>query len=594
MKRFFTLIVCTWCIIAGFSQVGFNLMPGMTHPPMFGPSPFQDSLWGFDTTTHQMIYRASPTLAGFTITGMTGLTMHPHTGEFYIIMKVSGVSGRVLGTFNPTTGVCSQVGNLGDNFSTISFREDGQLFGVTGDGALVSETMYLIDHTNGTKTLAASLGAGADGEVIAYNYDDDFFYHWSGYTTVVFEKIMSTVPYTTTTIPIIGTPSGETFGAAYLGGGRFRISNISSNFNHCFSDGTWTSSFGSNPDDLRGLGMVARWVDRPGDDTICANETSLLVAMATPNDGNRHKFQWVRNGVNIPGATNDSLYANVSGWYNCRIILDSLYTNGQTMDSSITAYTDTAWYGRRLTVLNIPNVTISPSPVAYLCNAGDSVLLTGSSGGSSQWYANGVMMAGATANTYYATTPGVYNMVKTNLNGCSDSAATGTSVLNLPISTMTPTGSSTVCNPTTVMLAVTSGADSYQWLRNDTVEAGQTNDTIVAGISGTYECIVTYGTCVDTIGNYQLTVLDCSGIEENSNIRFKVYPNPVHEKLNISNTANIIIKQVDIVDLTGRKVISNPTNSSNVQLDVLHLKNGTYLITIITDKGTETKRFVKH
>lgn len=593
MQRIFTLIIFVSIIISGYSQVGLNYMSGLSNPPMFGPSPFQDSLWGFDTTTHQMIYRAGPTLAGFTITGMNGLTMHPHTGELYIIMKVSGVSGRVLGTFNPVTGTCTQIGNLGDNFATISFREDGQLFGVTGDGATVSETMYLIDHTNASKTVAAALGAGADGEIICYNYDDDFFYHWSGNGTVVFEKVMSVAPYTATNIPIIGTTGGETFGAAYLGGGRFRISNISSSFNHCFSNGTWTPNFGANPDDLRGLGMVARWVNRPGDDTICANETSLFVAMATPNDGNRHKFQWVRNGVNIPGATNDSLYANLSGWYNCRIILDSTYTNGQTMDSTISVYTDTAWYGRHLTVLNIPTVNINPSPIAYLCNAGDSVLLTGSSGGTSQWYMNGTMIAGATSNTYYATTAGSYNMVKTNLNGCGDSAAVGTQVLNLPVSSMTPSGSSTVCDPTTVLLTVTTGADSYQWLRNDTVEVGETNDTIIAGTTGTYECIVTYGTCSDTIGNYQLTVLDCSGIEETNNIQLNIYPNPVHDKLHISTNAGFTVKSLEVMDLTGRKVMVNQSLSSNVQLDVMHLKNGTYLITIITEKGSETRRFIK-
>ncbi|MBK9687969.1 MAG: hypothetical protein IPO65_09460 [Saprospiraceae bacterium] len=74
-----------------------------------------------------VVRRLGPTLPGFTITGINGLTTHPTTGEHYAILKVSGVSGRILAKINALTGVCTQIGNLGDNFSSISFRDDGQL-----------------------------------------------------------------------------------------------------------------------------------------------------------------------------------------------------------------------------------------------------------------------------------------------------------------------------------------------------------------------------------------------------------------------------------------------------------------------------------
>lgn len=126
--------------------------------------------------------------SGGAITGINGLTTHPCKGEIYAICKQSATTGRTLGKFNPQTGVVTIIGNLGDNFSSISFREDGQLFGVTGDGANTPETLYLIDHTTAAVTLATALGNGADGEIIAYNKDDDMFYHWSGNGTVIMEK----------------------------------------------------------------------------------------------------------------------------------------------------------------------------------------------------------------------------------------------------------------------------------------------------------------------------------------------------------------------------------------------------------------------
>ena len=154
-----------------------------------GTSPFQDSMWIIDLENYVIVKRLAPSIPGFTITGINGLATHPITGEHYAILKLSGVSGRVLAKINFLTGVCTSVGNLGDNFATISFRDDGQLFGVTGDGANVPETMYLIDHTNATKTVATALGNGADGEVICHVPEDNAFYHWSGNGTVVFEKL---------------------------------------------------------------------------------------------------------------------------------------------------------------------------------------------------------------------------------------------------------------------------------------------------------------------------------------------------------------------------------------------------------------------
>jgi len=236
----------------------------------YGFSPFQDSVWTIDTTmNYAIVERRAPTLAGFTVTGINGAAKNPLTGQIYAIAKVSGVSGRVLCIFNPADATMTQLGNLGDNFSSITFSPSGQLFGVTGNGATVPETLYDIDPSNASKTLLTPLGNGADGEVICYNPDDNMIYHWSGNVTVVYEKILPVAPYTITDIPITGTTSGETFGAAYIGNNKFLISNISSSFNIITTNGTWGAAFGSLPDDLRGLPFascdVTCYADADGD-----------------------------------------------------------------------------------------------------------------------------------------------------------------------------------------------------------------------------------------------------------------------------------------------------------------------------------------
>ena len=274
----------------------------MAHAQLYGTSPFQNgpapengSLFVFDPDTLTWIDGKSVTLPGFTVTGITGLTVHPtlappndgDNGRIYAILKVSGVSGRVLATIDPATGIATQIGNLGDNFSSLSFREDGQLFGVTGNGATVPETMFLIDKGTAVKTLATPLGAGADGDIIAYNPVDDFFYHWSGNGTVVYERILSVPPYTTTNIPIVGATSGETFGAVWdpcqprtigavtqLG---FIGSNIGSRFNYWFTDGTVSPSVGQNPDDMRGLALIGGYT--------CDADVGIGIGSLNPSPG---------------------------------------------------------------------------------------------------------------------------------------------------------------------------------------------------------------------------------------------------------------------------------------------------------------------
>lgn len=262
-----------------------------TSPFQNGPNPENGSLYTFDPDTLAWVTGVRVTVDGATVTGITGLTVHPNlpppddalNGRIYAILKLMGVTGRVLATVDPATGVATQIGNLGDNFSSLSFREDGQLFGVTGNGATVPETLWLIDKATGGKTIATALGAGADGDIAAYNPVDDFFYHWSGNGTVVYERVQSTPPFTISNIPVASPTSGETFGAVWdacqprtIGGTPtpvFITSNISSRFDFWTTSGVVVALTGTAPDDIRGLALVGGYT--------C--EVDLAVGAGSPN-----------------------------------------------------------------------------------------------------------------------------------------------------------------------------------------------------------------------------------------------------------------------------------------------------------------------
>lgn len=79
-------------------------------------------------------------------------------------------------------------------------------------------------------------------------------------------------------------------------------------------------------------------------------------------------------------------------------------------------------------------------------------------------------------------------------------------------------------------------------------------------------------------------------------IGLSIWPNPAKEKINITfNKLNSNEVNVEIYDITGRKVLMKKLNSSlnNHPIDVSNFNKGTYLISLKTNQGEITKKFIK-
>jgi hypothetical protein len=96
---------------------------------------------------------------------------------------------RHLGTIDPATAVITAVGVLLDNLAGIAFAANGTLYGVTGDGGMVGETLFTVSTVDASTTLVVALGAGTDGETIAFNSTDGLMYHASGLGSHAFDSI---------------------------------------------------------------------------------------------------------------------------------------------------------------------------------------------------------------------------------------------------------------------------------------------------------------------------------------------------------------------------------------------------------------------
>ena len=132
------------------------------------------------------------------------------------------------------------------------------------------------------------------------------------------------------------------------------------------------------------------------DTVLCAGDEVTIYSFFT-NGGATPAYQWMRNGTDIPGETNATLKTNLlkdGDLIQCRFISSALCvfpeeSKGFTFD-----------VGQLLT----PTVSVN---ISY--NGGNSYTFTATTqnGGSNpqfQWFKNGVLIQGATGNTYTSTT----------------------------------------------------------------------------------------------------------------------------------------------------------------------------------------------
>jgi hypothetical protein len=79
------------------------------------------------------------------------------------------------------------------------------------------------------------------------------------------------------------------------------------------------------------------------------------------------------------------------------------------------------------------------------------------------------------------------------------------------------------------------------------------------------------------------------GIEEQNeeNVEWNVWPNPVSEVLHISVVPGI--RRVDVLDLSGRV----QATSTGCEVNVSALPSGLYIIRVITNESITTKKVIK-
>ncbi len=93
---------------------------------------------------------------------------------------------------------------------------------------------------------------------------------------------------------------------------------------------------------------------------------------------------------------------------------------------------------------------------------------------------------------------------------------------------------------------------------------------------------------------FNKTKYDALAVNEaiKNKLQVSVYPNPANENLFVALDSKTKIAQITISDLSGKTIINtNLLNQNNI--DISGLKVGMYMLTVSTENGSETVKFIK-
>lgn len=184
---------------------------------------------------------------------------------------------------------------------------------------------------------------------------------------------------------------------------------------------------------------------------------------------------------------------------------------------------------------------------------------------------------------YTWTASGMYQDTISTTAGC-DSLLT----INLTI-----TNADTSVTISGNMLSANVGGAIYQWLdcqNGNQPVAGATQQTFTPSASGSYALRITQDGCTDTSSCRQITLV---GLEQNDHAdEIVIWPNPVHELLNVDIGTLTPKGQLRIYDLKGRTLIAQDMpGTRRFSLETQSLSAGMYILELVADTGTLRIRF---
>jgi len=235
-----------------------------------------------------------------------------------------------------------------------------------------------------------------------------------------------------------------------------------------------------------------------------------------------------------------------------------------------------------------PNVfVIANNPIAC---AGSPVILSAYGALTYNW-SNGNTNPNITVTQNASTS---YTVVGVNSFGCSNTYVANITVVPNPTATISSSSPVEACKDDMIQLSAFGSATTYQWLSNINSQVYMGNPiTIQASASTNFTVLGTNSNgCVGKTTFVQ-NISDCVGLSKNvGSAGILVYPNPTTGEF-VVELGNSALTKVNVVDVTGRVVLSATNDGNRVNMNISRLAAGIYYVTILSDNTNEVVKIVK-
>jgi hypothetical protein len=292
--------------------------------------------------------------------------------------------------------------------------------------------------------------------------------------------------------------------------------------------------------------------------TLCVGKTATIIPLGASN------YTW--NG----GPTGSSFLANPS--------VNTTYNLAGTSQFGCFNTTTIA--------VNVNTNSLTVMPAVSVCK-GSALTLT-ASGATSYTWSSGSNFASSVVSPQASTT---YSVSGTDVFDCVLSSQVAVTVNNKP--TVTASASKpTICKNEGVTLSASGTANTYTWSNN--VIGPVASLTLPVDIVYSYTVTGEDNNGCTATAIVTVSVNKCVGISEFSKagLEANVYPNPASTLLTIELNSSSA-KTIQVMDLSGRIVLSASSSSEKTDLDVSGLANGIYYVKLSSDNRSEVFKIVK-
>lgn len=160
------------------------------------------------------------------------------------------------------------------------------------------------------------------------------------------------------------------------------------------------------------------------------------------------------------------------------------------------------------------------------------------------------------------------------------------------ISSLTTTPAPTITqNFTSLSANYNLTGTTYQWYLNGNIINGATDSTYTFTQNGIYSVTVTIASGCDYSYSYTVTNTGITDADDLNSIM--VSPNPFNDFINIRSTTGQPAT-LTLSDATGRTVLNENTQLTDYNLQLAHLPNGLYFLTIETGRQSKHIKLLKH